>query len=185
MLLLKRQSIQGNILGKGQKPKKQAIFERVLRIVTVLGVSIKLVSVIWDKLLWSLPTISALREAGLILMLFGVVTFLLAVTAMQNNWRAGYNYEQDTRLVTNGIYKFSRNPAFVGFDLIYIGCALAFPSILNVIIAFLAVVLFHFQILGEEAFLFKKFGEQYLKYKNKVRRYVTIPGLKRSRDSEV
>ncbi|MCL2172877.1 MAG: isoprenylcysteine carboxylmethyltransferase family protein [Candidatus Bathyarchaeota archaeon] len=185
MLLLKRQNITGNILGKGQKPKEKAHFETILRTVTILGVPIKFVSVIWDKLLWSLPTLPTIRENGLILMLFGVVVFLLAVTAMKNNWRAGYNYEQNTQLVTNGIYKFSRNPAFVGFDLIYIGCALAFPNILNITLTLLVVTLFHIQILGEEEFLSKKFGQQYLEYKIKVNRYITIPGLKRDHENKV
>jgi len=185
MLLLKRHNITGNILGKGQKPKEKAHFETILRTATILGVPIKFVSVIWDNLLWSPPQLTAIRETGLILMLFGVVMFLLAVTAMKNNWRAGYNYEQNTQLVTNGIYKFSRNPAFVGFDLIYIGCALAFPNILNITIALLAVALFHIQILGEETFLSKKFGQQYLEYKIKVKRYITIPRLKCDHENKI
>jgi protein-S-isoprenylcysteine O-methyltransferase Ste14 len=185
MFLLKRQNIQGNILGRGQKPKEKAHFEMFLRVVTFLGVPIKFVSVIWDKLLWSLPMFLTIREDGLLLMLFGIVAFLLSVIAMKNNWRAGYSYDQDTQLVTNGIYKFSRNPAFVGFDLIYIGCALAFPNILNIFFAFLIIGLFHIQILGEEAFLSKKFGQRYIEYKSKVNRYITIPRLKRNHESKV
>ena len=185
MLLLKRQNIQGNILGKGQKPKEKARFETILRFVTLLGVPIKFVSVIWAKLLWSIPMLPMIRYSGLILMLFGMIMFLLAVITLRNNWRAGYSYEQDTQLVTNGIYKFSRNTAFIGFDLIYIGCTLTFPNILNVTFAFLVVVMFHTQILGEEVFLSKKFGQNYLEYKAKVGRYITISGLKRKHESEI
>lgn len=185
MRLLKRQNITGNILGKGQKPKAKAHFETILRTATIVGVPIKFASVIWANVLWSLPTLSIIRENGLILMLFGVVVFLLAVIVMKDNWRAGYSYEQNTQLVTKGVYKFSRNPAFVGFDLIYIGCALAFPNILNIIFAFLVVVLFHIQILGEEEFLFKKFGQQYLEYKNNVNRYITLPRLKRNHENKI
>jgi protein-S-isoprenylcysteine O-methyltransferase Ste14 len=172
MLLLQRQQINGNILGKGQKSKNEKIFETVLQLVTFLGVPVQFVSVIWYKLVWSLPVFPVMHGTGLILMLFSVVVFLLAVITIRSNWRAGYSYEQDTQLITNGVYRFSRNPAFVGFDLMYIGCALVFPNLVNVLFAFVVICLFHFQILGEERFLAYKFGKAYLDYKRKVRRYV-------------
>jgi len=172
MLLLKNKNIKANILGKGQKPKGEAMFETVLRTVTFLGVPVKFFSIIWDNLIWSFPAFCAMRENGLIIMSLGLASFLLAVITMRNNWRAGYSYEQDTQLVITGIYRFSRNPAFVGFDLVYLGCALAFPNILNIIFAITAIILFHVQILGEEKFLVQKFGQSYLDYKNKVRRYI-------------
>jgi len=172
MLMLKRQNIQGNILGKGEKSKGSYIIEIVLRSITFLCVPVQFGSAIWDKLIYSLPIFPALREIGLVLMLLGVIVFLLAIVTMRDNWRAGYNREQDTQLVMNGIYKFSRNPAFVGFDLLYIGCVLAFPNIVNIALAFTAVVMFHVQILGEEKFLVEKFGKEYLDYKDKVRRYI-------------
>ncbi len=46
---------------------------------------------------------------------------------MRDSWRAGFSYDQRTGLVMTGIYRLSRNPAFLGFDLLYIGCA-AVPS---------------------------------------------------------
>ncbi|MCL2150568.1 MAG: isoprenylcysteine carboxylmethyltransferase family protein [Dehalococcoidia bacterium] len=172
MLMLKKQNIQGNILGKGQKPQGSVNIEVALRFTTFLIAPIQFSSVIWDKAIWSLPMFPTMCEDGLILMFFGVVVFLLAIITMRNNWRAGYSYEQDTQLVTSGVYKFSRNPAFVGFDLLYIGCALAFPNIINATITLAAVVLLHLQILGEEKFLAGKFGTAYLNYKTKVRRYI-------------
>ena len=39
---------------------------------------------------------------------------------MKNSWRAGIPSEDKIEFVSNGIYKISRNPAFVGFDLLYI-----------------------------------------------------------------
>jgi protein-S-isoprenylcysteine O-methyltransferase Ste14 len=171
MLLLKRQNIKGNILGKGQKPQGKAAFETVMAVMLYLGVAAQVFSIIFDTLIWPLPVFPTMREDGLLVMLLGVAAFVLAITAMKNNWRAGYNDEQNTRLVTDGIYKFSRNPAFLGFDLLYLGCALAFPNILNIAFALLSVVLLHIQILGEEAFLSKTFGEEYKAYKFKTLRY--------------
>lgn len=162
----------GNILGKGKKPMGGFITEIVLRVVTFICVPVQFGSVLWGEFVWSLPVFLMMREAGLILMLIGVIVFFMAIFTMKNNWRTGYNHEQDTQLVTYGIYNFSRNPAFVGFDLLYIGCALAFPNIVYVALSLVAVIVFHVQILGEEKFLEQKFGEKYLKYKAKVRRYI-------------
>jgi protein-S-isoprenylcysteine O-methyltransferase Ste14 len=105
-------------------------------------------------------------------MLLGAIAFVLAIVTMKTNWRAGFGDGQNTSLVTAGIYKYSRNPAFLGFDLLYIGCALAFPNVLNIAFAVLAVVLFHIQILGEEVFLKKTFGTEYEDYKAKTMRYL-------------
>jgi protein-S-isoprenylcysteine O-methyltransferase Ste14 len=172
MLMLKKQNIQGSILGKGQKPKEKAIFEIILKIFTFLIVPVQFGSVILSKYLYVSPFHSALHIIGLILLFIGVLLFLIAIITMRNNWRAGYNYEQDTQLVTNGIYRISRNPAFVGFDLLYIGGSLAFPNIINIVFSIFVIIIFHIQILGEEKFLADKFGDTYIKYKNKVRRYL-------------
>jgi protein-S-isoprenylcysteine O-methyltransferase Ste14 len=73
--------------------------------------------------------------------------------------------------VTNGIYKFSRNPAFVGFDLLYIGCAAVYPNIINIASVLACIILFHVQILEEERFCAEAFGLGYTDYKAKVMRY--------------
>jgi len=172
MFMLKKQNIEGNILGKGQKSKDSFVIEIILRSVTFICAPVQFLSAIWDKLILSLPAFPAMREGGLIFMLFSVVIFLAAVVTMRNNWRAGYNREQDTQLVTDGIYKYSRNPAFVGFDLLYTGCVLTFPNILNIVLSLVAVIMLHIQILGEEKFLAEKFGKTYLDYKAKVKRYI-------------
>jgi protein-S-isoprenylcysteine O-methyltransferase Ste14 len=170
-LILTRQNIKADILGKGEKPKAGIALEVALKCVTYLGVAIQLAGVIWAGRSRSLPVFPAVREGGLFLMLLGVIAFISAIAAMKTNWRAGYAEGQDTELVTRGIYQYSRNPAFLGFDLLYIGCALAFPNTLNIAVALTAVVLFHFQILGEELFLAKTFGRKYAVYRVVTMRY--------------
>lgn len=172
MLALRKRNIRANILGKGEKPRNSIVAEIVLRFVTVVCVPVQFFSVIFDGVVYSIPSFPFMCGFGLIMMFAGTVIFLSAILAMRDNWRAGYNSEQDTQLVTEGIYGFSRNPAFVGFDLLYIGCALAFPNVINIIFATAGAVLFHIQILGEERFLEGMFGNAYRDYKAKVRRYI-------------
>ncbi len=54
-----------------------------------------------------------------------------------------------------GIYNYSRNPAFLGFDLVYIGILLMFFNPVLLVISVFAMVMLHLQILREEKFLEK------------------------------
>jgi protein-S-isoprenylcysteine O-methyltransferase Ste14 len=165
MILLKRQGIQGSILGKNAR-------EKALRVVTGIGVIVQFGSTIFPNYIGGFPSFPTMHEDGLILMALGVTAFIVAVVTMQNNWRAGFNEQQNTKLVTGGIYRFSRNPAFVGFDLLYIGCALVSPHVLNIVVTLAALILFHLQILSEERFLAVQFGDEYTAYRKTVMRYL-------------
>ena len=86
---------------------------------------------------------------------------------------AGVQKEEKTNLVTTGIYSISRNPAFLGFDLMYIGILFSFFNWFLCFATGFAVVFFHLQIVNvEEDFLIKAFGNEYLQYKSKVCRYL-------------
>lgn len=91
---------------------------------------------------------------------------------MQDNWRAGIAEDDKTQIVTKGIYKISRNPAFLGFDFMYIGILLAFANALCLVVTLLTMLLLHFQILEEERFLIKAFGQDYTEYKQNTGRYL-------------
>lgn len=79
-----------------------------------------------------------------------------------------------TKLITNGIYKISRNPAFLGFDLMYIGIALLYSNPFTIIFSLFAITMLHLQILKEEKYLEKSFKNEYISYKNKTNRYLVI-----------
>ncbi len=81
--------------------------------------------------------------------------------------------EFTTGLVMNGLYKISRNPMYLGLLTILFG----FAIYLGNLTAFLLLPAFYFvitemQIKPEERMLEEKFGEQYLDYKSKVRRWL-------------
>ena len=76
-------------------------------------------------------------------------------------------------LVTKGPYKFSRNPMYIAATMIYAGFSLAFgKSITLVFLIPCLAVLQYGVIVREEDYLKAKFGDKYLKYQNKVRRWV-------------
>ena len=105
--------------------------------------------------------------------ILGVAVFLCAVLEMRDSWRAGVSKTDQTELVTNGIYQLSRNPAFLGFDLVYIGILLMFFNWILLAATLFAMLMLHLQIVNvEEEFLITVFGEAYLEYRKKVNRYL-------------
>lgn len=171
-IMLKRHGIAVNILGKGDKPNAARIVEYILRFATLTGAGVQFGSAAFPGLVWSFPANDRVSIIGIIVVLFGNLFFIIAMLTMRDNWRAGFANNQNTNLVTQGIYSISRNPAFVGFDFIYIGCAVVFPNIVNITITLAVLILFHIQILGEEQYCSDAFGKEYADYKEKTMRYL-------------
>lgn len=112
------------------------------------------------------------RYLGAVIAIVGDIVFIISVITMKDSWRAGVSENEKTVLVQSGIYSFSRNPAFLGFDLVYIGMMLMFSNLPLCIATVFAAVMLHLQIVNvEEEFLLRAFGEEYLVYKKKVNRY--------------
>ncbi len=76
-------------------------------------------------------------------------------------------------LVTDGIYRFTRNPMYLGLLVILTGWAVYLGSLSPFIVLPLFVWLMtRFQITAEERALVEKFGATYLEYKDRVRRWI-------------
>lgn len=164
----RKKGIKTNQLGIGNKSRKTVIIESLLRFSSTAIVIVVLVSAILNTSLFSNQMV---RGIGLVLLGLGTCLFIIAMVTMQDNWRAGIPEKDKTDMVTTGIYTISRNPAFLGFDLTYIGASLAFGNIIVLILTALTIALMHLQILEEEKYLETTFGNRYDTYKNRVGRY--------------
>ena len=167
MIIQKRQGIKTRQLGKGKNQNVRTI-EILISIATLIIIPIQLISIILNLTLLD----NKIRFIGFLVGILGDILFLIAIITMKNSWRAGIPSEDKIEFVSNGIYKISRNPAFVGFDLMYIGICLLYCNVLTIVFSLFAIIMLHFQILEEEKYLKKTFGEKYLTYKNKVCRYI-------------
>ena len=167
MFLQKKQGIKTNQIGS-RKEKKLHIIETLMAIATYSIVLVEVIS-IFTNFNYS---INIIRIIGAILGFIGDLVFLLAITCMKDSWRAGIPKSDKTKLVTNGIYKISRNPAFLGFDLVYIGILLLYFNPIHLIFTLFAIIMLHLQILQEEKFMEATFKEKYINYKKKVFRYL-------------
>jgi protein-S-isoprenylcysteine O-methyltransferase Ste14 len=76
-------------------------------------------------------------------------------------------------LIVNGPYRFSRNPLYLTMLLLSWGIAIAAQNVWIFLLGAVALrLVHHLAVLPEEAYLADKFGEQYLQYKARVRRYL-------------
>lgn len=167
MLLQRKKGIQTNQMGKGKTGLVKRI-EITMKIASFLVPAAEVVSIVLDTS--SLPI--WIRIAGAFVGSCGVLVFILAVVTMRDSWRAGVSETERTELVTGGIYQISRNPAFLGFDLVYIGIVLMFFNWVLLVVSVFAGLMFHLQIVNvEEDFLVRMFGQAYLDYRKKVNRY--------------
>lgn len=174
----RKQGIQTNLLGKGKEGFVKAI-EISLKIVTFIVPIVELISIYINTYI----DITWIRVFGCILGILGVGVFVVSILTMRDSWRAGVPNDEKTELVTTGIYAYSRNPAFLGFDLIYLSILFMFFNWGLLATTVLTVVMFHLQIVKvEEDFLIKTFGEEYWEYRKKVCRYI---GRKRQQNSHI
>ena len=71
-----------------------------------------------------------------------------------------------------GVYRFSRNPMYVSYYVVFLGCALLNQSLLLLILVLIFQVSGHWLVLAEERWCLKQFGGPYRQYQKRVRRYL-------------
>lgn len=111
---------------------------------------------------------------------FGVLFWIglpLFIAGIVLNSIAMYSFAQfKGRVNTNGIYRHSRNPMYIGgffflLGLCLMGWSTSAWSIALLIMFIVSIPYYHWTVLLEEAFLEHKYGESYLKYRQSVPRY--------------
>jgi protein-S-isoprenylcysteine O-methyltransferase Ste14 len=82
-------------------------------------------------------------------------------------------YHPPTRVVSSGAFRVSRNPLYVGLNLVLLGLVLILNSVAGLVVILTLFAVVHFAvILPEERYLEGKFGDRYSHYQRMVRRYL-------------
>lgn len=117
--------------------------------------------------------IRAANIAGILLCLGGLAMIFAAIIRFR---RAGTNPEpwrQTKAFVVSGVYRWTRNPMYLGMALIFAGLALIFDSLATLLLLPFTVILIDRQVIArEERYLEAKFGDDYRAYKEQVRRWL-------------
>ncbi len=142
-----------------------------------------LVGLILGLLMWNLAQQTSfaavtfeLSETFALIVLFiglaidaaAIIPFLLAKTTVNP-----MKPDNASQLVNKGIYKYSRNPMYLGTLVLLIALVIWLGNFINIIFLYFFIwYITTFQIKSEEKVLENLFGEEYLRYKMKVRRWI-------------
>jgi protein-S-isoprenylcysteine O-methyltransferase Ste14 len=126
--------------------------------------------------LYPLPFVPASLPRGWIGGVVFAGAFVFAVWAIDTIRRAGSRVETTkptTTIISSGPYGFTRNPIYAAMFVGLIGLAVGFDSLWVLIMLVPFYLLLRYGVVArEEAYLERKFGEAYLSYKSRVRRWV-------------
>jgi protein-S-isoprenylcysteine O-methyltransferase Ste14 len=108
--------------------------------------------------------------------LFFLAGIALNVGGFMTQKRAGTDpipFNPSTRIVSHGLYRFTRNPMYIGFALWTLALTILVDSVWTLLAIPIGLVLIdRIVITREESYLERKFGEEYLNYKRRVRRWI-------------
>ncbi len=127
-----------------------------------------------------LGLISALNQdwviaSGLILLTLGFGFTMRVHFSMGCDWRSGIDPSGPEALITDGPFRFSRNPMFLGIAFAQLGFFLALPSVFTLLCLIVGLAVLRRQALCEESHLTVLFGEAYRRYQSQVGRWLSIP----------
>lgn len=113
------------------------------------------------------------RYIAFVLIVGGLLLDGAAVSGFRRKGTPAEPWKETTALETGGLYRFSRNPIYIGYAIAYVGLAVAMDSLiaLSLLIPCM-VVIDRFVVLREEHYLSRKFGADYDAYRSKVRRWL-------------
>lgn len=110
----------------------------------------------------------ALVTAGIAIAMLGVLEFRKARTTVNPT-----NPDGTSSIVASGIYRWSRNPMYVGFLLVLLGWGVYLANLVAILLVpGFVLYMNRFQIQPEERALENKFGAAYTRYKQGVRRWL-------------
>jgi protein-S-isoprenylcysteine O-methyltransferase Ste14 len=117
------------------------------------------------------------HPSGFVLLGPGLILLVWCVAAFYHTGRGTLApWDPPRRLVVTGVYAVSRNPMYVAVVLVLCGWALGFRARPLVIYAAVVAVAFHLRVVfGEEPWLARRYGDEWIRYRARVPRWLGIP----------
>lgn len=159
----------------------QAFLSRVLVVFFGVILALGTLAAFWPTALESADLLY--RQPGPALLISGVALAALASALvwrgqddMADSWRIGMDSDERTELVTGGLFRFCRNPIYLGLQLALAGFCCLLPGYLSLGLLVLGVMLLHVQARLEESYLLERHGPVYAEYCAQVGRFLPFTG---------
>lgn len=147
----------------------RALVSRGLAVTFLIIISSILIACAWPSFYYYLMPINylenfLLQTLGMIMLLVSLTLVAYSQAQMGESWRIGIDERSKTKLINQGLYKYSRNPIYVGMILSLLGIFLILPNAISLLTLVVSFVLFQVQIRLEEEYLLKMHGDEFREY---------------------
>lgn len=113
----------------------------------------------------------ASQALGALIVTGAVILYGMALRDLGASWRLGFDRSAPGPLVTGGVYRWTRHPIYIAFDLWFVGTFLLIGRLSFLVLALVGVLLLHAIMDREERFLTRLYGDAYRDYSRRVGRY--------------
>jgi protein-S-isoprenylcysteine O-methyltransferase Ste14 len=162
-----------NALSKGRDERFNVIQSLVPIINRIITLFIFFFSSYCDKnIFFVTDDIYGVRLMGIILYIIGILLTVLAHNELGKYHSIEVTIQKNHKLITNGSYKYIRNPIYLGVILSTLGYAMTFRSIISISLIIIIVGLFIWRIFAEEKVLATEFKNEWTEYCKKTYRLI-------------
>jgi len=158
-----------NIDQDGESPINRTLFYTSKYSVVILWGA--MILQVWGINISFIEVPAFLTWISLPLWFFGFVLLFLGRFGLSNSFRLGTPRE-NTSFTTNGLYRISRNPMYLGVYATILASALYTLNPVVILLGSFVIAVHHKIVLAEEEYMQKVFGQEYLDYCRRVRRYI-------------
>ena len=122
---------------------------------------------------WPIARYVYVIPVGVLLVFLVAVLIVMGLRAFKLHGTTSHPYKETTAIIDTGPFRFSRNPGYLTLQILQVALGLLFNSMWILLMTLPALIVVHYVIvLGEEAYLERKFVDSYLDYKSRVRRWI-------------
>ncbi|WP_321506664.1 PEMT/PEM2 methyltransferase family protein [uncultured Methanoregula sp.] len=161
--------LRRNIEQDGEAPINRTLFYASKYSILVLWGAMVIQS--WGVSISFVEVPRFLQLIALFLWVSGFALLYLGRFTLGDSFRFGTPGE-DTRLKVNGLFRLSRNPMYVGMYVTMVASALYTLNPVVVLLGVFVIVIHHTIVMAEEEHMQKVFGQEYLDYCDRIRRYI-------------
>jgi len=111
---------------------------------------------------------------ALVLLFLNLIVSGASLMNLKDSWRVGILEDQKTELITTGIYRFTRNPYFLSYLLMFSAYTILLQNLILFGLSIVGFLLVHKMVMREEEYLYSVHADAYEKYKLKVPRHIII-----------
>jgi protein-S-isoprenylcysteine O-methyltransferase Ste14 len=115
-----------------------------------------------------------INTMGAVVVSTALVLYAIALRRLGESWRMGIDRTAPGPLVTDGLYRWTRHPIYVAFDLLFVGTFLVLGRLIFLVLALCWIALLHSFMLREERFLAELYDGTYRDYCRHVGRYFPL-----------